>query len=465
MIDSVGTCLEVTTLKPCVIVSKVRTVNQYLPVVDAGNVISILTYSASLSYTMLMMTIDTNYNEVMDRLLAVNSTNTTAYLAECNNALNELYLNIEYNCMNNCESCWDSGTCGLWKTLQTSQLTYNNANFTLEEIVAQDFSSGTTNLKVYSSSTVNYTQQLDGALCFGYRQDPNEDSECFIEYNGVPCTSCLVHNFIGSNSSGCLRADCTNIHSEASINSCLDTGFVGRLEFLHVVRSQFLAVNPFDVGICAMPTELPTRAPVSKAPVTPSRPPVFPTKAPVLPTRPPVVPPTRTPVLSTNAPEGRSRSEEDPGETTESPTTPMNNSVTKTVTPVSQAPSADSLIRGTSALSRTETIAFLVGGIVFGILLLATVMFIYRRHRIKKHEATGDNYRVTYKDQCRTVVRPDATLVEEQGQLSSSEIRMSNEPPEDPMIKGQVDRDLEDSELVADATVQPFAYYHGRLEP
>jgi hypothetical protein len=173
-------------------------------------------------------------------------------------------------CVNGCEACVN-GTCGILETSQSQNLFYNVGNYTYDEIIASEFDpfSGSADGNSTLSNCIDYTTNEEGKVCFGaeyygFDTDTPEDV-CYFEYNGVPCNSCdiLLND--------CYTADCTNIETNAMIDTCDGTGFVGPFTFF-----QYFFDNPamvtnstFTVGGCDIvrsPTSPTGTAPTASAP-------------------------------------------------------------------------------------------------------------------------------------------------------------------------------------------------------
>jgi hypothetical protein len=328
-----------------------------------------------------------------------------------------VYLNTSYTCMNSCEACWGlgSGTCGFWET---------NA-WLYTHVQPTESSSSNINCVTYTHS-----QNLDGKLCFGF-YDSLFFSECFVEYNGVNCTSCQEYFNNATGYSDCIKADCTNIDADALIDSCLDTGFVGPFEFLRVVQSNYLINNPFAVGNCTSPTT------PSSTPLKPTEAPVIPTDAPDADTRGPIAPfvQTEAPVMPSNAPIA--------GATP--PITSSEMDIPTVAAPTSAITTQSAPVSSTNRTS--TTIGFVIGIFAGGMLLMGSIwLFVHVRRRrnnaaglrpnvpklsdemsssiVNEMDSNdsvvpsvsaalvpvteGESHQVSYKDQCRHSVKPAA---------------------------------------------------------
>ena len=333
----------------------------------------------------LVTSLDDNFDEVNAAIAALDTSDLTAFVQDFNILWGSLYSNLEYFCVNGCETCLETGTCGIWETSSSVRSTFEEGNFTLDDILSLDLSSGLPMFSSNATDCVTYTQNLDGTMCYGIFRQDLEDSECSIAYNGVPCTSCLIYYIDSNKTMGCLQADCTNIQSEAAIDSCFDSGFVGPFEFLHFVQSNFLVSNNFDVGLCvgsAVPTPTNTSVAPTEAPVDPTDTPVAPTNAPISPTNAPVtqteapVTPTSIPAAPTDVP-------------TEAPVYGVPTSF-PTDDPTMVGPNgsvaADQSAPVSSASSTVVSIGAVIGSVVGGMLLMAVIGFVIYMHRKTKDD-------------------------------------------------------------------------------
>lgn len=188
-------------------------------------------------------------------------------------AIGNLSGNLQFDCTNGCEACYNN-TCGILETSEHSSFTSINPNFTIADLNSSSFFNNTDFTKYigtsyYNFSTcVSFTQTESGKLCYGANleiksvTDLNASAPCFITYNDQMCKSCEV----AAGGQGCITADCTNIHSGANIDTCAKTGFVGPFIFIGVFERK----NTISLGKCGV--SVPASAPVGGGGGSPTSP-------------------------------------------------------------------------------------------------------------------------------------------------------------------------------------------------
>jgi hypothetical protein len=176
--------------------------------------------------------IESNEQEVEDKLAALDPTNLTKLAQEYNALFGTAFSSTEFMCQNGCETCY-GGVCATLNTMQTSFIDYTETNFTADDFLSAtlDLSPFTMNFTVSDIECVQYMSgtTLDGKLCYGFNYDESKffgkDYPCILEYNDVACSSCI---FPAATVLDCYIADCTNIDASAMIDNCNKSGLLGR---------------------------------------------------------------------------------------------------------------------------------------------------------------------------------------------------------------------------------------------
>jgi len=216
------------------------------------------------------------------------------FVEEFNTLLGTIESNTAYDCINNCESCFDNGgttLCGVVTTDTQYALSFKEGDFDLASLlefatenanatetdqqafgadVLQDFLD-TFNLK--SSVCVLYTVGLRGQICLKVEIDETdiigEDNvtalPCTLSLGGVACDSCIFNA-----EQVCLTAVCS-VHGMERIDSCTGVGLVEHWSFLlPLVNDQTNLLTP---GRCDLDlAEYPTRVPDQSDPVATDKP-------------------------------------------------------------------------------------------------------------------------------------------------------------------------------------------------
>jgi hypothetical protein len=223
----------------------------------------------SYACPVLLFSVEDNGDEVLQGLFDLSLNRNSTSLAEDFNTLVGTYLiNISFMCTNGCESCYN-GVCGLLEIAEENLQGTTKSNFTKAQILAytydiDPFATG----RYYYRGCFDYTSgsTFDGKLCFGLDLDGvvifDGPETCFITYDDVACTSCIVDS-----DTFCYVADCTNIDSSAMINSCNGTGFVGPFAFLEVLDTESDARRNATLGSCDVQTA--PIAPIGSTPTAP----------------------------------------------------------------------------------------------------------------------------------------------------------------------------------------------------
>jgi hypothetical protein len=352
--------------------------------------------------------LDNNFEEFSTYIGTLNLTNYTAFVDAFNAAIGNLYIVVDYMCVNGCAACIN-GTCGILETSESQNVFYNVGNYTYEEIIfgSVEFS-GSANGNFTLLNCIDYTTNEEGNVCFGaeyygFDTETPEDA-CYFEYNGIPCNSCdiLLND--------CYTADCTNIESTAMIDTCNGTGFVGPFTFLQYFFDNIVTNSTFTVGSCdiaSSPTS-PTGTPnaitfqpvVSGAPspffpsttLTTQSPSGAPSHGPALPSPNTIPPPFPVTLASTMAPVYVAVPVMSPTTNTmipqnQSPSQPTNTTPTAVNSAIGVERPTSNIDSG--ALSLAAIIGIVAGGTA-GLFLMACGGYALGRHR-RKDTATVSN--------------------------------------------------------------------------
>lgn len=260
---------------------------------------------------------ENNRGEILTEINQLDITNITGWVNGFNALIGELSSYSNYSCTNACDSCFmtNDGTtsCAIFSTSESSSVQNRPGDFTFQQIstnnvTQQDVFDLIGSATFYSSDCIVYTtpeSYKDNELCFtinfdGIPSDTN-DIICNITYSDVLCNSCIIPSLpAGTNATSdegdCVIADCTNIDTNAMIDTCNGIGLVGPFAYLALDRSS-IDSSTFTVGstgACQIDAIVPTSAPiVVPTPATEATPTITPVTADVdAPMTQPVIAPT-----------------------------------------------------------------------------------------------------------------------------------------------------------------------------
>lgn len=156
-------------------------------------------------------------------------------------AFANLDLGAEFNCQNQCATCFPGGTsCGVFRGTNVTRL--QGLPTTLDDLLAissmgADADPETNNRGLPLEGGFDTELCLEYAagdhagdtLCWGASlafvpfaggQEAESELPCFVRYNGEECQSCLL---VGLSDGGCLKADCSNLEGETElVDTCAD---------------------------------------------------------------------------------------------------------------------------------------------------------------------------------------------------------------------------------------------------
>ena len=178
-----------------------------------------------------------------------NPTNVKGLVDAFNAALGNLAGSLVYDCVNTCATCFDSeGFCGILETSENTTFSGSVGNFTYLDITSgfSDYSIDRfiAHTSDATESCITYTSGESGRLCVRVQidgiasagADLSYSASCNIEYDNTMCKSCTAQPPLTDKAKGCIKADCTNINGNATIDSCAGTGFVGPFRYLKIVN-------------------------------------------------------------------------------------------------------------------------------------------------------------------------------------------------------------------------------------
>jgi len=183
-----------------------------------------------------------NYEETFENIQGGDSFNLTL-IAQ---AISDLSINSEYNCKNQCPTCFlpgdDSGTssCGRYSARVFTDIA-GLSSITAEDLIA--VLNGTITGIIEGNAGLEYCVEytsgpyISDTVCWGQSIDIATDTidvvnatefPCFISYNGQDCNSCSSTN--PTSQEECFIADCSNNGEMDPVNSCAGTGVSGQFQ-------------------------------------------------------------------------------------------------------------------------------------------------------------------------------------------------------------------------------------------